>query len=91
MIDTSITKAEVKDMAKLCKVTGKVKIRTELDAKIALAGVEYIREVKLRKKGNKSEAKPKRYYQCEFCNRFHLTSQEQDVGRQRRHKATAGN
>lgn len=47
-----------------CK-THKVPFRSELDAKMALARRVW---------KDKGET---RYYHCEFCRRWHLTSQEQ--------------
>lgn len=47
--------------------TGKRALRTELDAKIALA------EVRWRDKGQQ------RYYRCGLCKTWHLTSQEKRV------------
>lgn len=58
-------------MIRKCKASGKITL-TELEAQIivARAGVEesqhrHRREVRL----------PRRYYQCEFCAKFHVTSQ----------------
>ena len=47
----------------------KSKFRTEIDAEIAL---EYIRNVRKR---HRREKHPVRYYHCEYCNNYHLTSQ----------------
>jgi hypothetical protein len=52
-----------------CRRTRKVQFHTELDAKIALAP---------RVRKDKGEI---RYYQCEFCNGWHLSSQDADPNR----------
>lgn len=51
-----------KGKVKLCPVTKKVMLRTETDAKMALAFGA----------GLKGSI---RYYPCKFCNAFHTTSQ----------------
>jgi hypothetical protein len=47
----------------------KKKFKTEKDAELAL---EHIRKVKKR---YKREKHPIRYYECNYCRSFHLTSQ----------------
>ena len=47
----------------------KKKFKTEKDAELAL---EYIRNVEIK---YRREKKPIRYYECEYCKNFHLTSQ----------------
>jgi hypothetical protein len=47
----------------------KKKFKTEKDAELAL---EHIRKVKKR---YKREKHPIRYYECNYCKSFHLTSQ----------------
>lgn len=47
-----------------CKRTGKVRYRTELDAKIRLAKLQW------------KDHGEKRCYRCPFCRGWHTTSQE---------------
>jgi len=54
-----------------CRVTGKVCYTSKIKALLALVKIE---EVGPRTEGGPI---PKRTYLCEFCNRFHLTSQEE--------------
>ena len=51
----------------------KRKFRTEIDAELAL---EYIRNVKKR---YRREKHPIRYYHCEYCGSYHLTSQPANI------------
>lgn len=57
-----------------CK-TGKRK-HSELDAKLAVSEVERI-EVQHRRR--KYRETSQRFYQCEFCGAYHLTSQAKKV------------
>lgn len=58
---------------KCYRTGGKTKFPTELDAKIALAGVQKNLSVHRRQKARGNE--PTRVYQCEFCGQWHMTSQ----------------
>jgi len=51
----------------------KRKFKTEIDAELAL---EYIRNVKKR---YRREKHPIRYYHCEYCGCYHLTSQPANI------------
>jgi len=57
----------------MCRRAGKTKFPTELEAKIALAGVQKNMSVFRKQKSRGSE--PTRVYQCEFCSQWHMTSQ----------------
>lgn len=50
-----------------CAKSGKVRYRTLLDAKIALADTH---------RNPKSKRDEKRYYRCPYCDGWHLTSKE---------------
>lgn len=63
MMDKKVKSRRGKGKIQFCKVTGKIKLQTETDAKIALA-------FGAGKKGSI------RYYPCPFCKTFHTTSQE---------------
>lgn len=52
-----------KPIPRKCIRTGKVKFRSDLDARIALAG-----------RINRDSGEL-RTYQCEFCHQYHMTSQ----------------
>lgn len=54
--------------ANTSRICGKVRFRTELDAKIALAGTQRQRRGRARTK------EEKRYYRCPQCHGYHLTS-----------------
>lgn len=51
----------------------KRKFKTEIDAELAL---EYIKDVK---KKYRREKHPVRYYHCEYCNNYHLTSKPANI------------
>ena len=48
----------------------KIKFKTEIEAEIA---INHIKEVKRKYKRAK---RPIRYYLCEYCNHYHLTSKD---------------
>lgn len=50
-----------------CAKSGKVRYRTSLDAKIALAKTH---------RSRKPKRDEKRYYRCPYCDGWHLTSKE---------------
>lgn len=52
-------------MTKLCAQTGKIRYRTDLDAKIDLARI---------RRWSDAPKLPKREYLCPFCAQWHLTS-----------------
>lgn len=52
-----------------CRRSGKIKWRTELDAKLAMANIDY----KMRAATKEKEI---RAYRCPFCDYWHLTHQE---------------
>lgn len=57
---------------KKCPVTGKPKM-DKLEAQIALSRV-IMKNKKHRRQ--RDQNRPKRFYRCEFCHWYHLTSQD---------------
>lgn len=66
-----------------CHKTGKVKWRTELDARMALANIDY----KMRASTKNKEQRP---YRCPFCEYWHLTHQPLRERKEKTHDRSEG-